>query len=86
MPKVSEFYGIEIMIYWNDHNPPHFHAFYAGNVASIDILTTEKIEGDLPGKALSLVKEWAARYKNELMEDWELCKQKQPVKKITSLV
>lgn len=28
------------------------------------------IEGDLPGKALSLVKEWCGLYKSELQDMW----------------
>jgi Domain of unknown function (DUF4160) len=28
MPRISSFYGIIIWMYWNDHNPPHFHATY----------------------------------------------------------
>ncbi len=28
MPEVSRFYGIVIKIFYDDHNPPHFHAEY----------------------------------------------------------
>jgi hypothetical protein len=28
MPRICSFYGIIIWIYYNDHNPPHFHATY----------------------------------------------------------
>ena len=37
MPEISRFVGIVIKMYWDDHNPPHFHAFYAGEQALIDI-------------------------------------------------
>jgi hypothetical protein len=30
MPTISFFYGIVIQMYWRDHNPPHFHAYYQG--------------------------------------------------------
>ncbi len=30
MPEVSRFFGIVIMMYYNDHAPPHFHARYGG--------------------------------------------------------
>lgn len=39
MPRISEFYGIVIEMYWSDHNPPHFHAKYAEHRAEIDIRT-----------------------------------------------
>jgi hypothetical protein len=29
MPQISQFYGIIITMYYNDHVPPHFHARYA---------------------------------------------------------
>lgn len=28
MPTISMFYGIVIRMYYDDHNPPHFHAFF----------------------------------------------------------
>ncbi len=28
MPEISRFLGIVICMYFNDHNPPHFHVEY----------------------------------------------------------
>lgn len=28
MPEISRFFGIVIAMYYNEHNPPHFHARY----------------------------------------------------------
>lgn len=28
MPEISRFYGIIIRMFYNDHNPPHFHVIY----------------------------------------------------------
>jgi len=28
MPEISRFLGIVITMYFNDHNPPHFHVRY----------------------------------------------------------
>jgi hypothetical protein len=39
MPEVSRFFGIVIRMYFNDHNPPHFHAEYGDYEALIDIDT-----------------------------------------------
>ncbi|CAL7960149.1 hypothetical protein GAMM_140005 [Gammaproteobacteria bacterium] len=39
----------------------------------------------MPHRALTLVSEWASEHRGELFEDWELCKQKQPAKKIPPL-
>ena len=53
MPRISEFYGIVIEMYWSDHNPPHFHAKYAEHRAEIDIRTLGTLRGRLPAKAMA---------------------------------
>ncbi len=45
MPRVSQFNGIIIAMYYNDHNPPHFHVRYAGHEATIEIDTLDYLEG-----------------------------------------
>jgi hypothetical protein len=60
MPRISEFYGIIIEMYWSDHNPPHFHARYAEHRAEIDIRTLGVLRGRLPAKAMGLVTEWGS--------------------------
>ncbi|MEM8559155.1 MAG: DUF4160 domain-containing protein, partial [Bacteroidota bacterium] len=45
MPRVSEFYGIVIYLYYADHNPPHFHAVYGGQQAEINIRTGDVMVG-----------------------------------------
>jgi uncharacterized protein DUF4160 len=59
MPTISAFYGILIRMFFNDHAPPHFHARYGEFEATIDIGSLEVIEGELPSRALPLVREWA---------------------------
>ena len=54
MPRISEFYGIVIEMYWSDHNPPHFHAKYAEHRAEIDIQSLGVLRGRLPAKAMAL--------------------------------
>jgi hypothetical protein len=51
MPTISEFFGILIRMYYDDHNPPHFHAYYGGHEAIISIETLEIMEGSLPKRA-----------------------------------
>jgi hypothetical protein len=57
MPCVSEFFGIAIYMYYNDHAPPHFHAEYAGDEAKFNIATLEIVDGTIPRRARSLVME-----------------------------
>ncbi len=37
MPRISEFFGIVISMYYNDHEPPHFHVSYAEHEAVVTI-------------------------------------------------
>ena len=85
LPTISAFYGILIQMFWQEHAPPHFHALYGEFEALIDIRTLEVIRGSFPRRALSLVMEWAAQHRNELMEDWKLCETKQSPYKIPPL-
>jgi hypothetical protein len=85
MPRVSEFYGIAIYLYYADHNPPHFHAVYAGEQAEIDIRTREVLVGSLPRRALRLVQEWGEAYEGELLANWELARAGQPLNAIPPL-
>jgi hypothetical protein len=85
VPTISVFYGVVIRMYWADHAPPHFHAVYGASEASIDIRTLTVIRGELPWRALSLTLQWAALYREELLEDWDLCATMQTPKKIPPL-
>ncbi|MEA2104649.1 MAG: DUF4160 domain-containing protein [Candidatus Cloacimonadota bacterium] len=85
MPEISRFFGIIIAIYYDDHNPPHFHARYGGQKVSIEIQTLKILDGEISPRALGLVIEWAALHKKELVEVWELAKNNQPPFKIEPL-
>ncbi len=85
MPEVSRFYGIIIMLYVNEHNPPHFHVRYAEYLAEVDIRTLDIINGSLPKRAYSLVLEWAIEHRDELMNNWNLAQNQKNIKKIKPL-
>lgn len=59
MPTICEFFGIVIRMYYDDHNPPHFHAYYGGEQAIFSIETLELMEGSLSRRAKAMVLEWA---------------------------
>jgi phosphomannomutase len=85
MPEISRFYGIIIAIFYNEHNPPHFHARYGGEKVAVDIRTLQILEGRIEPRALGLVIEWASQHQDELMEDWELARNEKPPKAIAPL-
>ena len=85
MPTISAFYGILIRMFYNDHPPPHFHARYGEFEATVDIGALEVIEGQLPRRALNLVREWAMMHREELLEDWRFCRENTAPAKIEPL-
>jgi len=85
MPRISEFYGIVIAMYYAEHGVPHFHARYAEQEAVIGIETLEVLAGSLPDQALRLVREWADLHRAELDLDWQRARAAQPLEPIAPL-
>jgi hypothetical protein len=67
MPELSRFFGICVAMFANEHNPPHFHAIYAGRKAAFNIRTLAMTEGSLPPRARGLIIEWASLHQQELL-------------------
>jgi len=70
LPKISEFFGISIYVYWREHPPAHFHARYAGEEVIVGIEELAVIDGKLSPRALGLVIEWATLHQEELRRVW----------------
>ena len=88
MPTISIFFSIKIMMFWNDHAPPHFHAGLVGHDEDtiIDIRTLELIaQGTLKRRALGLVLDWAELHRDELLANWELARAGKPLNQIAPL-
>jgi len=85
MPEIARFFGIVIKMFWDDHNPPHCHAFYAGEEALIAIQTLALVAGSLSPRALGLVIEWATRHQQDLLDDWRRARSQQPLERIDPL-
>ena len=58
-------------MYFDDHNPPHFHASYQGHEASFSF-DGELPDGELPPKQKKPVVSWAAIHHDELLANWEI--------------
>lgn len=71
MPVIARFYGILIKMYFREHEVPHFHAMYGEFNGVFDLQTLDLIEGDLPHRAQRMVLDWAAQYKDELVQMWQ---------------
>ncbi len=85
MPEVSRFFGISIRMYFDDHNPPHFHAIYNDAEAELDIEKISLLRGRMSRRALGMVIEWATAHQQELLANWELMRSNQPPNRIAPL-
>jgi hypothetical protein len=72
MPEICRFLGIVITMYFNDHDPPHFHARYGESRATFAIDALKLLDGELPPRVVGLVAEWAAMHRFELRRNWTL--------------
>ena len=85
MPEVSRFFGIIIRMFYDEHNPPHFHAEYQGAKAVFDF-DGNLIQGDLGSKtARKLIRDWIDLHRDELIEDWERARRDEDIDKIAPL-
>jgi len=70
MPKLSEFFGISIYVYYRDHAPPHFHAISGDREVWIGVTDLAILRGGLGPRATGLVLEWASKHQDELADAW----------------
>jgi len=85
MPRICEFYGIAIYMYFLDHAPPHFHAIYGRYDAEVEISSGVILKGELPSRAERLVREWSQTYRLELEANWNQAREHQPLQPIPPL-
>jgi len=74
-----------VRMYYDDHGPAHFHAYYGDDMIVIEIETLRVVVGQLPRRAQAMVLEWASQHREELLEDWQLATAHEPLKKISPL-
>jgi hypothetical protein len=86
MPRICEFLGITIGMYWNEemHHAPHIHAEYGGDFASIAFAGTV-LSGSLPPRQLRLVRRWASQHQSEPEVNWERSRRRDALLKIDPL-
>ena len=85
MPEICRFFGIIIRMFFNEHDPPHFHAEYQGRKAVIDF-NGNILRGSLNSKtATKLVRDWVDLRLADLEEDWNLARAGKQIKKIEPL-
>ena len=85
MPAISIFFGIVIRMFYNDHEPVHFHAEYQGQRGKFD-LTGRLIAGSIVSKtAQRLIRQWARQHQVEILTNWQRMKAGKPLETIEPL-
>ena len=88
MPVISMFYGIIVAMYFLDnrrHHAAHLHVQYQDAEAVLAIESGEVLDGALPVGKLRLVQAWIEIHRDELLADWKLACEGQPLFKIEPL-
>jgi len=85
VPSISVFFGIIVRMFYNDHEPPHFHAEHQGIQGKFDF-SGEMVAGAIESRtALRLIREWASLHRSELDQNWRLAEAGQPLRQIAPL-
>ena len=85
MPIISAFYGIVIRMFYEEHEPAHFHAEHAGQQAKVDF-DGLIIGGEIRSrKARERIRVWARQHRGELEANWEKMKDGRPLDSIEPL-
>lgn len=61
-------------MYYAEHQPPHFHAYYNENKALFDF-KGNLIEGKMPSKQEKLIQAWTIIHEKELKANWYLSRE-----------
>jgi hypothetical protein len=85
MPRISQFHGVSIYMYYSDHPPPHFHAMHGDDEGLSSISLPDLHRGYLPGSVLKRVLEWAELHQTALLDNWRLAQTGQPLNQIPPL-
>ena len=70
MPTIYTIGSIKILMYFDDHNPPHIHAEYNEYEELIEIESLATYRGYIPTKQRKLVVDWMNNNKEHLMNYW----------------
>lgn len=82
------FYGIIIRMFWEQgqpHHRPHIHAVYQGQKAVFSLPEGELLDGELPRRQTNIVQTWISLHEDELLANWTLALENEPLFRIDPL-
>jgi hypothetical protein len=71
VPRIARFHGVAIVMYYNEHPPPHIHARHSEDEMTVQITPAQILEGALPPAVRRLVIEWVGAHAQALLDNWE---------------
>jgi len=72
-------------MYYNDHNPPHFHARYGEYEVTVEIESGEIMSGTFPIRARKHVLAWLDLHRSALVENSKRAWKREPLRRIEPL-
>lgn len=69
MPELSRFLNIKILMYADEHNPPHLHAWHK-EYRAVFTFDGDMIKGYLPRRERLAVQTWIEYHREELAANW----------------
>lgn len=81
-PTIAIVDGVKVLMFYNDHAPPHFHATLGDDEVLIAIHDLGVLRGSLPPAKLRRILLWAAGHQGELALNWIKCQNEQPTARL----
>jgi hypothetical protein len=82
MPTIAIVDGVKIQMFYDDHDPAHFHATIADREMLIAIRTLDVIRGSLPPGKQRHVLAWAPEDQGALALNWIKCQDQESPERI----
>ena len=84
MPTLAYLRGIKVIMYYEDHDPPHFHARGAEFRAKFAIgdLSVLALQGRLKPRESALIRQWALANRDALLQNWLRARHGEPMAEI----
>jgi hypothetical protein len=85
MPTIGRIGSLDVMIFRNDHDPPHFHVIGPDFSAKFTIAERGLMssKGRIRRSAIREVEEWGQKHQTALYPNWQLAQLGRPPQKIT---
>ena len=77
MPKVGSVRGINVIIFYEDHPPPHVHVRHGDHKAKLALESLEVLDGSLPPSQLKILRKWVINNIQDLEDNWERARKHQ---------